>query len=178
MTTIITLHVEYSWSSSVGGLSNLSGCRVGERVEYESLPFPSPPFKAGISPPNPTELDVAHGAFGGLQDNHSTDGPFVQPYTSATVTATQTERYRCTCKENNAWIQFAGPWTIVRTVTQRGDGKWKFTITKDGNSATIDPLPSDDLDGLMAWFLRFDQFHRVDLRPSVLGFPIQLRAGH
>jgi len=34
-----------------------------------------------------------------------------------------------------------GPISIVRSVIKRTDGKYKYTVTKSGYSAKIDPLP-------------------------------------
>lgn len=136
-----TLHFEYAWDSSTGNLADLSQCTVGEKVDYDpaDIPFPSPPFRA-LSPPNPTILNVP-GADGMAQDNHSTPGPFVRPYRAASITATQIYRYNCPCKSGGAWQTLAGPINIVRSVSQNTDGTWKFTITKSGSSATINPLP-------------------------------------
>jgi hypothetical protein len=55
-----TLHLEYAWGSSTGHLADLAQCTVNEKVDYNSadLPFQSPPFPAGINPPNPTILPV------------------------------------------------------------------------------------------------------------------------
>lgn len=137
-----TLHFDYAWASTTGRLSDLSQCTVGEKVDYNSsdIPFPSPPFKANISPPNPTVLNVT-GDLGSGQDDHSTPGPFVKPYVSKTVTATQIYRYSCPCHNSGNWETLVGPLSIVRSVSQNQDASWKFTITKSGSSATINPLP-------------------------------------
>lgn len=66
---------------------------------------------------------------------------FVKPYTAATVTAPQIYRYSCSCKDNGAFVTLLGPHNIVRSVSQNANGSWKFTITKTGSSATINPLP-------------------------------------
>jgi len=134
-----TLHFEYTWSSSTGNKADLSACEMGERVSgYTANPFPSPPFKAGLSPSDPTELSFE--ATRDAEDNHQTPGPFVTPFTGATVTASQIYRYRCPCNNNNAWVTLMGPHDIVRTVTENGSGGWKFVISKSGSSATINPL--------------------------------------
>lgn len=141
-----TLSFRYDWDSSTGtgvsSLADLSQCTIGEKVDYTAsdLPFASPPFPSGISPPNPTVTEgSATGGF--LEDNHSTPGTFVKPYSAKTITASQIYRYRCTCKDNNAWITLLGPLSITRSVSQNTNGSWKFTITKSGQSATINPLP-------------------------------------
>lgn len=144
------LSFSYSWGSSVGGLSNLAQCNVGEVVNnYTSNPFPSPPFPSGINPPDPTIINV-QGNYGGMGDNHSTPGTFVKPYSASTVTSTQIYRYQCPCQNNNAWTTLMGPHSIVRSVATNGSGGWKFTITKTGASATIDPLPTPP-EAFLAW---------------------------
>ncbi len=136
------LHFEYRWDSNTGNLPDLSQCAVGERVDYNAadLPFASPPFPAGINPSNPTIINV-NGADGALEDNHSTPGTFVKPYSAASVTSSQIYRYSCPCHNAGAFETLLGPHDIVRSVTQKTNGKWKFTITKTGSSAKIDPLP-------------------------------------
>jgi len=137
-----TLHFDYAWGSSSGNLADLANCEVGEQVTYNAaeLPFASPPFPAGINPPNPTVINVA-GNNGGFADNHSTPGAFVRPYAAATVTASQIYRFHCPCHQSNAWVTLMGPHNIVRSVSQNANGSWRFTITKTGSSATINPLP-------------------------------------
>jgi hypothetical protein len=140
-----TLHVEYAWESTTGRLSDLSQCTVNEKVDYNSsdLPFASPPFPAGLNPANPTILPVPPipGPNGLGQDNHSTPGTFVKPYVAKTITATQNYRYTCACASGGQPVNMFGPVSIVRSVSQNANGSWKFTITKDGQSATINPLP-------------------------------------
>lgn len=140
------LNFRYDWDSSTGtgpgNLANLSKCQVGEKVDYTAtdLPFASPPFPSGINPDNPT-ITAGSATGGFLEDTHATPGDFVKPYQTKTITASQEYRYRCTCKQNNAWIPLLEGLTIVRSVTQNTNGSWKFTITKSGETATIDPLP-------------------------------------
>ena len=140
-----TLHFDYAWGSSTGHLADLAQCTVAEKVDYNSadLPFASPPFPAGINPTNPTILPnpPAAGNLGELEDNHSTPGSFVKPYSAKTITSTQVERYTCACANGGQPVVFWGPVNIVRSVSQNTDGSWKFLITKDGSSATINPLP-------------------------------------
>jgi hypothetical protein len=137
-----TLHFDYAWDSSSGHLRDLRRCRVGEKVDYSAseLPFASPPFPAGLSPENPSIVDD-WGDGGVTHDDHSTPGQFVKPYQAATITATQIYRYRCPCHNNNAWETLVGPHNLIREVAQNPNGSWKFTITKTGSSATINPLP-------------------------------------
>jgi hypothetical protein len=140
-----TLHVVYGWQSSTGTLSDLGQCTVAEKVDYNNadLPFASPPFPAGINPPNPTILPSppVRGTDGAIQDNHSTPGAFVKPYSAKTITSTQVYRYTCGCANSGQPVVLYGPLSIVRSVSQNSDSSWKFVITKDGKSATINPLP-------------------------------------
>ena len=119
-----------------------ANCTVGERVDYRAadIPFPSPPFPAGLRPNNPTILNVA-GVNGAAQDNHSTPGAFVKPYAAASVTATQIYRYTCTCANSGNPVTIMGPINIVRAVIMNANGSFRFEITKSGSSATINPLP-------------------------------------
>ncbi len=138
-----TLYFErYSWDSSTGNLQDLSSCTVGEIVTYPGVGDyfpPSPPFPAGGFI-NPTVIDVAGNSIG-FEDVHRTRGNFVAPYSSASFTAVQYYRYSCPCMNNGAPVNLAGPIDIVRSVTIADRGTWKFTITKSGDSATINPLP-------------------------------------
>jgi hypothetical protein len=136
------LHFEYAWDSNTSHLADLSQCTVGEKVDYNAadLPFASPPFPSGINPSNPTILNVS-GADGALQDNHATPGTFVKPYSARSVTSSQIYRYSCPCHNAGAFETLLGPHDIVRSVSQKTNGRWKFTITKTGSSAKIDPLP-------------------------------------
>lgn len=138
------LRFNYVWGSSSGTLSDLAQCQVGEKVDYNpaDLPFASPPFPAGLNPPNPETGQVA-GDLGAFPngDVHVTPGSFVKPYSAKSITATQIYRYRCPCHNNNAWQTLIGPLNIVRSVSRNPNGSWKFTVTKSGASATINPLP-------------------------------------
>ena len=135
------LHFEYTWESSTGTLGDLANCTVGEIVTYTpaDIPFPSPPFPP-ISPPNPTIIDIA-GTDGGFSDNHSTPGTFVKPYKAASVTAVQRYRYTCACANGGSPVVVMGPLNIIRSVAPNANGTFRFSITKSGSSATIDPLP-------------------------------------
>lgn len=134
----------YAWESSSGNLADLSACTVGEIVTYPgSSPytFPSPPFP-NVTVPNPT-ITGRPGNEGQFQDNHSTPGSFVKPYSAASFTATQYYRYSCPCKNGGAFVNLVGPIDIIRSVSRVGFSTpdYKFTITKSGSSATINPLP-------------------------------------
>lgn len=128
-----TLIFEYAWSSSVGSLSNLSACEVGEIVDYSSADIPWPvPFPPN-SPPNPTILMVP-GADGDAEDTHSTSGTFRTPYSAKTFSASQEYGFTCPCHQNNAWTRLMGPHDITRSVFN-DNGQWKFLITKTGSAA-------------------------------------------
>jgi hypothetical protein len=134
------LHFEYAWDSSTGNRADLSACEVGEHVAYPGpspFPRPSPPFPSG-SVQNPT-IKWGPATIRGGQDNHRTGNMrFVKPYSARTYTATQYYRYRCS---RGSPVNLMGPISIVRAVSRKRDGNYKFMITKSGVSAEIDPLP-------------------------------------
>jgi hypothetical protein len=133
------LHFEYKWDSSTGNPADLASCQVGEKVDYAGpSPFPRPaPFTGSVA--NPTILWVA-ATDGQAQDNHS-HSAFVKPYVTVSYTATQNYRYQCPCANNGNPVVISGPISIVRVVSKKPDGNFKYTITKSGISATLDPLP-------------------------------------
>lgn len=139
------LRLVYSWDSTSGNLSDLGNCTVGEIVSYPGssnpYPFPSPPFP-NDSYSNPTVIDLPATA-GGFQDDHmlTPSTTFVTPYSSSIFTATQFYRFRCSNYQFNQYVNLQGPLSIVRAVSQNSNGSWKFTVTKGGSSATINPLP-------------------------------------
>jgi hypothetical protein len=144
-----TLTFNYNWSSTSGYLADLAACTMGEIVTYNpsNLPFPSPPFPAGLNPANPTITNFSASS-GAAQDNHSTPGTFVKPYSQQTVVATQYYRYSCPCQNNGAYVNVVGPLSISRSVTSNGAGGWEFVITKPNitplsgaSNASINPLP-------------------------------------
>lgn len=140
------LRFQYTFDSSTGNYADLQSCFIGEIITYPGsnpYPFQSPPFPAS-SVPNPfTREDQIVGFTGQplLTDNHSPGGSFVSPYSSASFTATQYYRYRCPCANNGNYINIAGPFDITRSVSPSSGSTWKYTVTKSGASATIDPLP-------------------------------------
>lgn len=139
-----TLHFEYAWDSSSGNLSDLSSCTVGEVVTYPGYPGtniytpPSPPFNQSFQ----TTVINDPASDGAFLDNHRTSGGFVTPYAEASFTAIQYYRYSCPCKDGGAYVNLMGPINIVRSVSRiPNTNQFKFTITKSGYSATINPLP-------------------------------------
>lgn len=56
------------------------------------------------------------------------------------VSAEQYCQFSCPCHENGDWVDIAGPYQIDRHVAPNSSGGWKYTITKDGATAAIDPL--------------------------------------
>jgi hypothetical protein len=124
------LHFEYAWESSTGNLADLSDVEVGERVDYTQTE--NPPFSPA---PNPTIIWIP-GQDGGFQDNHSPGT--VKPYKNSTERATQYYRYR---RSGGSAVNLMGPISIIRRVTRKPDGNYRYRITKSGLSADIDPLP-------------------------------------
>jgi hypothetical protein len=134
------LHFDYSWGSSSGNLADLGNCEIGELVTYPGganpFVFPNPPWNQNVA--NPTIIWVP-ATPGTAEDNHSPPA-FAAMYAAANVVASQTYRYRCANVNGNAPVDIVN-YDIVRSVTQNPNGSWKYEITKNGASATIDPLP-------------------------------------
>ena len=134
------LFFRYDWRSSTGDLQDLDLCEVGEQVVYPGgSPFMWPP-PWQFSTPNPSVLR-GDATAGFLTDAHS-PGNFLLPYQVASFTAQQRYFYVCDCLADPSKPNIlAGIFDIVREVTQRPDGRFQYIITKDGVTATIDPLP-------------------------------------
>lgn len=130
------LYFEYRWDSTSGNLADLSGCKVGEKVDY---PGPNDPYC--FPPPwshcwdNPTVKDLP-AENGGLGDTHS-PGSFSPPYQVASVSASQIYRYRSCI---GIYSTLLGPISIDRYVSG-GDSLWRYSIIKSGAYAEIFPLP-------------------------------------
>jgi hypothetical protein len=134
------LQFHYAWDSSTGLPSHLSECAIEEVINFTPNPWPSPPFPANLpGGPNPRIQIMANGSAGSFPDLHSAPGPFVTPYTAATVNGAQSYTYRCPCANGGNRVTMAS-YTIVRTVSQNPNGSWKYTITKNSQSNTIDPI--------------------------------------
>lgn len=138
--------INYVWGSSTGRVSDLSNVTIGERVDYPGVNcsnfkycWPSPPWASSAVTDQPTIINVA-GNLGGLNDTHESRA-FRTPYRAASFTANQIYRYKTPCANGGNWVTIKGPLDIVRSISQKTDGRWKYTITKDGNTISIDPLP-------------------------------------
>jgi len=133
-----TLRFQYDWESSTGNLDDLSNCRVGEIVTYPgtgaAYKWPAPMVKKTI---NPTE-DSVSGPSAVFVDDHFPPNSFTHPLNSASFSATQKYRYKC---GSGGYVYLTGSMIIKRTVTRNSNGSWKYTVTKSGSSATIDPIP-------------------------------------
>lgn len=143
----------YNWSSSTGTVADLSNCWVMENVQFQGgNPFhwPSPPYAPNNTNPNPTRNDgigedppMIQGPTASITDvQHHPD--FQGPYSNTpnSFTATQTFLWECSNLNNGAFTAFPGiSYPITRTVQPDGNGKWKYTVTKGGVTATVDPLP-------------------------------------
>jgi hypothetical protein len=145
------LHFNYTYSSSDGKYGDLASCTLGEIVTYpgtqDPWPWPSPPFPPDSSS-NPTigDFDASKGGPGGpgtFTDDHmlSPSTTFVKPYSQQSFTGTQYYRYKCSCASGGQYVNVLGPLSIVRSVSKNSNGTWKFTVTKSGCSAQINPLP-------------------------------------
>jgi len=119
---------------------------VGEIVTYggsNPFAFPSPPFPAKTSVPNPT-VSAQPATDGALNDDNKlgSNTTFVKPYKTSSFTATQYFRYQCSNSNNGDFVNMLGPLSIVRSVSENTNDSWKFTVTKPTNGvATINPLP-------------------------------------
>jgi hypothetical protein len=133
--------LELAWSSSTGNLADLAGCQIGEQVVYPTHPnsktytYP-PPFNMTV--PNPTFV-LVDARLGTFNDDHSR--PPIQPPCQV-VSSTSQQRYiyiKCPCDMGPKVL--AGIWPINRAISIRPDKKFKYVITKNGLSASDDPLP-------------------------------------
>ena len=128
----------YVWGSSTGDLADIANCKVREHVTYDAplgkFTFP-PPFDLEVD--NPTTVEAEDE--GMLEDTHlppDFDGILQR----VSVSAEQSYQFSCPCHENGGWVDIAGPYQIDRHVAPNSSGGWMYTITKDGATATIDPL--------------------------------------
>ena len=136
-----SLEFSYTWQSSSGNLQDLSLCSVFEYVNYPgtSSPYvwPSPPWYQ-TSSTNPTDVGVS-GTDGKFNDDQlPTWGGWLKPYVTASFTATQKFQYVC---NGGSVVTLMGPLSIVRTVAKNSNGSFYYKVTKNGSSATINPLP-------------------------------------
>ncbi len=126
------LGVYYRWDSSIGGtdISDLKDCMLGEDVQYDVNPYPSPPFPSG----NPGTGNIhelrARGNFA-IRDTHKVVGTWAGPYVSAEVHATQFYYFTCPCYQNGQETTLLGPHTITRKVNNQG-GTWLYKVFKPG----------------------------------------------
>jgi len=133
------LAFKYEWDSTTGdgNEADLSGCKVGEIVDYPGTDdpycFPSPPWSHCWD--NPTIKDL-NATLGVLIDIHKT-GTFMKPYQFAWVPALQVYRYRrCT----GEYTILMGIIPIDRFVywVDFPDYTWRYVITKSGRWAEKD----------------------------------------
>lgn len=150
------LQFRYTWDSSTGtssaAIDQLYACELIEETGISgssSNPYyPPPPFPLSAVP-NPggsTGYSMAHRP---LIDNHRVPGTpnittvpvFITPYQNATYTVNQAYKFRCPCYQNYQFQVLLGNINIVRSVSPATGSNWKYTVTKSGASATINPLP-------------------------------------
>ncbi|HEX2091730.1 MAG TPA: hypothetical protein VHG28_04975, partial [Longimicrobiaceae bacterium] len=135
------LYFEYEWDSSTGNQDDLRDVWLGELVDYPNgNPFvwPSPPWNGSTRNPE-FHFDIP-GTDPAMGDEH-TSRPFKKPYRADGFTARQKYRYRTPCRNGGNPVDLTATIPIVRAVTQRSARRWKYTITKSGETATLDPLP-------------------------------------
>jgi hypothetical protein len=144
------LHFDYGYSSTDGNLQHLGSCTLGEIVTYQGSqnpwPFPAPFPPDAYDNPTIGDFNAATGGPNGpgtFTDDHKLTPSitFRKPYNANSFTATQYYRYKCSCAGGGQYVNIVGPLSIVRSVSQNANGTWKFTVTKSGCSAQINPLP-------------------------------------
>lgn len=136
------LHFNYAWGSSTGNRNDLNTCVIGEELSYQPSTWPSPPWTVNYSPGGDHILaNTTQVIEGYMSDSHWQGVGWRTPYSAATVVGSQMYWYRCTCYNDNQKIIISGPWEISRSVSQNADGTWKYSISKDGESTNINPLP-------------------------------------
>ena len=137
------IHFNYALQSSTGVTSDLSACDIYDRLTANPDPFASPPFPSGFpsgSNPQDVLLDSTP-EDGGASDGQYPPPSWVTPYAAATGTREQHYLFTCPCYSGGSLIVIDGPYTITRSVSQNGDGSWKYTVSKSGVSNEINPLP-------------------------------------
>jgi hypothetical protein len=135
-----TLVFNYGWSSSTGNLQDLQHCLVYERLDYQGPnPFTWPSTFCSSQNPNPEYLPSAgiNAANGGLMDTQATC--FAKPYSATSLPITQTLQY--ICGTMNGYNNLSGQISLSRTVTQNSNGTFAFTMSAQGQSATVNPMP-------------------------------------
>ena len=131
------INFQYEWNSSTGNLADLSACTIKEVVTYPGgnpFTWPSPPFAANQTSPNPTSPTPVPGKNGIAYDSHGHPN-FQTPYQATSFTATQYYQYVCPCTNGGQPVNLMGPLYIFRSV-QTSSGTWTYTVTKSGVSAT------------------------------------------
>lgn len=141
------LQLDAVWDSSTGSgpefLSDLSTCVVNEYVIYPgggtTYTYPNPPFNE-TEPVNPFVGTPVNGSDGILADTHFTPTFSSTLIPSTPPAALQYYYYQCANVNDGKPVILAGPISITRSVTKNTDGTFKYTVTKLGFSATLDPI--------------------------------------
>jgi hypothetical protein len=132
-----TLFFNYTWMSSTGKQADLASCTTGETVFYpgNASPYqwPAPMVSSSVSP----TLISGSATNQGFLDRNFAPTSYSSLYLAASFNATQRFWWKCTCYQNgDLQFPFAADKTISRKVFQDTDGKWKYQITKSGQTAT------------------------------------------
>lgn len=136
------LDVGYEFSSTKGGVSNLTHCVIGEYVTYpDGNPYYYPVPFPDLHVDNPTTEDPDkqwQGTAGQILDKHRMPGTFRTPFADTTVPSTQKYRFKCTYNDQRynhegQWVDLLSGLTITRRVLQVS-GVWKYRLTKTGIS--------------------------------------------
>ncbi|HET9777141.1 MAG TPA: carboxypeptidase regulatory-like domain-containing protein, partial [Gemmatimonadaceae bacterium] len=144
------LEFKYEWESSTGVLADLSSCQMKEQLLYPLDPnnpnipqtFHWPlPWSGTDQSPSVGTLPATTGFFFDDHASHPNNGTLSPPYSNASFTVVQRYIYVCPCKNGGAPVEVWPKNPIVRTVSKNPNGSFRYTVTKDGASATINPLP-------------------------------------
>jgi hypothetical protein len=117
------LHIQLSWDSSTGSLSELSDCQLRERVAYDSTGFPGFFW-------HPRESDrTTPGNYGMASDIHILPQLFI-PHQPAVSVARQHYQY-CSPETNGQWTDVPGTYYLItRQLRLGGPGEWFYRIEK------------------------------------------------
>jgi len=141
------IQFNYSFQSSTGRLTDLSQCQLLEELDYNPSPHASPPFPVGFGSPShqepvpPIDTDLTDGSATDAHWPPTVVGPWVTPYAAASGTVDQRYLFTCPCYSGGSRTPVGGPYTITRSVSQNADATWRYTVSKNGVTSVLTPLP-------------------------------------
>jgi hypothetical protein len=137
---VSTLEFTYHWTSNTGNLLDLAKCTIDEYVTSSlgtgTLNWP-PPWNYQVTYPIPSKATPGEGWLptDGFDSDYDLAGTFSKPYVAAQFTDTQIFHFSCPGYNGGNWVQLAGPYSIVRSVSQT-NGTWQYTVTKNDGKLT------------------------------------------